>query len=512
LRVREGKIALERHRGHEYRSNLMKPLRIFLGLLTSLCAAAHVPLAAPVTLSANTSYYLVSQEVNGGDIWYDFNSTLGHTWAASIGNAAFNGGAPPYYSYGSVNNGYGPVNLKYDAGGSWVQTGETHYIYDGMQVVQERDGSNNPLVTYTRGLDISGTLDGAGGIGGLLARTRHGADGVTAYYHSDLGGNITAMANGSGLVANYLYDPYGNTISATGYLAEANKYRFSSKELHSASGLYHYGFRDYDPSLQRWLTTDPIGEMGGLNLYEPFFNSPTTFVDRDGRDNIYASAANIAALSIENAPVNGTFTATAIFKQVYTPSIPSFQNPGTPPNYQPASTRYEFTGSYKYSSEFQPADPIGPFFRHVAPEVAKQLAIFALTEGAGELVSGAKCFSAAETTVARNPNVYEALFESPISGTSRAAHRASANDFLANQLRNDSQLSGMFNQELGGNVLQHMESGSSGLLNPPGTAWHHPFDNSNVMQLLRTSEHTAPSLQPVLHPGGVGGFGNFYGP
>jgi hypothetical protein len=119
---------------------------------------------------------------------------------------------------------------------------------------------------------------------------------------------------------------------------------------------------------------------------------------------------------------------------------------------------------------------------------------------------------AAEATALRNPNVYEALFESPISGTSRAAHRASANEFFANQLRNDAQLNGMFNQELGGNVLQQMESGSSGLRNPPGTVWHHPFDSPNVMQLLRTSEHTAPSLQPVLHPSGVGGFGNFYGP
>jgi hypothetical protein len=69
----------------------------------------------------------------------------------------------------------------------------------------------------------------------------------------------------------------------------------------------------------------------------------------------------------------------------------------------------------------------------------------------------------------------------------------------------------MFNQELGGNVLQHMESGSSRLFNPPGTVWHHPLDNPNVMQLLRTSEHTAPSLQPILHEGGVGGFFKFYG-
>jgi hypothetical protein len=32
----------------------------------------HTPLASSVTLAANTSYYLLSQETAGGDQWYDF--------------------------------------------------------------------------------------------------------------------------------------------------------------------------------------------------------------------------------------------------------------------------------------------------------------------------------------------------------------------------------------------------------------------------------------------------------
>ena len=118
----------------------------------------------------------------------------------------------------------------------------------------------------------------------------------------------------------------------------------------------------------------------------------------------------------------------------------------------------------------------------------------------------------AAKTAARNPNVYEVLFEAPVTGTTRTAHRTSANQFLANQLMNDAQLSGMFNQVLGGNVLEHMQSGRSGLINPPGTVWHHPFENPNVLQLLRGNEHTARPLQTVLHPGGRGGYGNYYGP
>jgi hypothetical protein len=58
-----------------------------------------------------------------------------------------------------------------------------------------------------------------------------------------------------------------------------------------------------------------------------------------------------------------------------------------------------------------------------------------------------------------------------------------------------------------------MESGTKALLNPPGAVWHHPFDKPNAIQLLTKPEHIAPNLQPILHPGpgGIGGFGKYYG-
>ena len=51
-------------------------------------------------------------------------------------------------------------------GAGWQTNSETRYLYDGWRVIQERDGSNTPLVSYTRGTDLSGSLEGAGGIGG----------------------------------------------------------------------------------------------------------------------------------------------------------------------------------------------------------------------------------------------------------------------------------------------------------------------------------------------------------
>jgi RHS repeat-associated protein len=155
--------------------------------------------------------------------------------------------------------------------GSWQESGQVRYVYDGMRVIQERSSANTPTVAYTRGNDLSGSLEGAGGIGGLLARS-HGYSGgafsTHSFYHADGNGNVTYLeTSAQGLAASYRYDPYGNTLYSGGTLASANTYRFSSKEQMPNSGLYYYGYRFYDPNLQRWLNRDPLGEEGGFNLY-----------------------------------------------------------------------------------------------------------------------------------------------------------------------------------------------------------------------------------------------------
>lgn len=150
------------------------------------------------------------------------------------------------------------------SGSGWLLTNEVRYIYDGRPVLQERDSYNLPLVTYTRGNDLSGSLQEAGGIGGLLARSEmSNLQSPHAYYHSDGNGNVTALVNSNQIVvARYQYDPYGNVLAISGPLAEANLYRFSSKEWHPNSGLVYYLYRYYEPSLQRWVNRDPLGDLG----------------------------------------------------------------------------------------------------------------------------------------------------------------------------------------------------------------------------------------------------------
>jgi RHS repeat-associated protein len=176
-------------------------------------------------------------------------------------------------------------------GSGWVTNLLVRYVYDGNLVIQERHynpqlSTLNPqlLATYTRGNDLSGTLEVAGGIGGLLARTEgpSALDGQlsTALYHADGNGNITCLiGTNQAVLARYLYDPFGNLLAATGPLAEPNLYRFSSKEFHPASGLVYYLYRHYAPELQRWINRDPIGNEGGANLYRYASNDPQDKID-----------------------------------------------------------------------------------------------------------------------------------------------------------------------------------------------------------------------------------------
>jgi len=129
--------------------------------------------------------------------------------------------------------------------GAWATNALVRYVYDGMVVLQERDANNLPTATYTRGRDLSGSLQGAGGIGGLLALTVHSSLSTPHFfYHANGNGNITCLINEKqAVVARYVYEPFGNLLGLSGPMAEANPYRFSSKEFHANSELYHYGYR-----------------------------------------------------------------------------------------------------------------------------------------------------------------------------------------------------------------------------------------------------------------------------
>ena len=187
------------------------------------------------------------------------------------------------------------------------------YIYDGWNLLAEveQNGTNtqdpktniqkprsniaDKVRYHTWGRDLSGTLQGAGGVGGLLAITETteplGANeeknpksknqdprSETKFPLYDANGNIGQMIDETGgIVAAYTYDPFGNVTEMVGEYAAENPWRFSTKPVEEETGWSYYGFRYYMPTEGRWASRDPIEEEGGVNLYG--------FVGNDGVGN-----------------------------------------------------------------------------------------------------------------------------------------------------------------------------------------------------------------------------------
>ena len=146
-------------------------------------------------------------------------------------------------------------------------------------------------------MDLSGTMQGAGGVGGLLSVSAHDPEtgNITSVHYPtcDGNGNITEYLTAAGAVAaHFEYDPFGNTLAATGDASQF-EYRFSSKPQDPATGLYYYGYRWYDPLTGRWPSRDPIEEVGGYNLYGFVGNDGVARIDVLGEWNRYPSHSDL---------------------------------------------------------------------------------------------------------------------------------------------------------------------------------------------------------------------------
>ena len=201
------------------------------------------------------------------------------------------------------------LDYTYDYAGRRVGKTERNYmgqliedqriIYDGWNPVVEVDATQGGAAyptdrVYAWGLDITGTLHGGGGVGGLLLTTDGSNHQIPIY---DANGNVQGLIDSSsgGLEAVYSYNAFGFLLAlinpAGGSLAQDNPIRFASKYYDSETGLYQYNHRMYSPKLGRFITRDPIGEYGGLNLYTYCRNGPVDDWDYLGLEPFTVAAA-----------------------------------------------------------------------------------------------------------------------------------------------------------------------------------------------------------------------------
>ena len=125
----------------------------------------------------------------------------------------------------------------------------TRFVYNGWNLLAELDDAGSSIRSYVWGTDLSGSMQGAGGVGGLLfANAPSLVSGPSSFGLSyDGNGNIiglTDMSDGS-RSAEFEYGAFGETLKADGPAADAMPFRFSTKYTCSVTGLVYYGYRDY---------------------------------------------------------------------------------------------------------------------------------------------------------------------------------------------------------------------------------------------------------------------------
>lgn len=76
------------------------------------------------------------------------------------------------------------------------------------------------------------------------------------------------------------YTPFGEATITTEVVA--NNLRFPGQYYDAETGLHYNYFRTYDPSIGRYITSDPIGLDGGISTYAYVGGNPLFWIDPKG--------------------------------------------------------------------------------------------------------------------------------------------------------------------------------------------------------------------------------------
>ncbi|EIK61676.1 RHS repeat-associated core domain-containing protein [Pseudomonas lactis] len=151
--------------------------------------------------------------------------------------------------------------------------GETRFDWDGLRLLKEyRNGQASLYLYEDDGYEPIARVDGTG-------QHQH-----VRYYHNDLNGMPEQLTQTNGhIVWQAHFRVWGNTSEEwheASFLEEQNV-RFQGQYLDREVGLHFNTFRFYDPDVGRFITPDPIGLAGGLNLYQ-YAQNPSGWIDPKG--------------------------------------------------------------------------------------------------------------------------------------------------------------------------------------------------------------------------------------
>ena len=230
---------------------------------------------------------------NSNSYGYDANGNLNSKTGAS-GTWTYTWDYENRLKQASLSGGV-TVNNSFDGLGRRVQHtsstgGTTKFVYDGADVLRDLDGSGSTIADYLN----------APGIDNKLRQT---TSGTASYFITDHLGTTRALTDATGsLASTFAYDSFGNVIGG----AAPSRYTYTGREFDSDTGLLYYRARWYDPQLGRFISEDPIGLRGGINMYSYVENKVLNFKDPTGQDLFGVTGGGTAGGAVGGLGIIGT--------------------------------------------------------------------------------------------------------------------------------------------------------------------------------------------------------------
>ncbi len=190
------------------------------------------------------------------------------------------------------------TSYTYDALGNLLHVGPPtgsalDYVVDGLnrRVGKKVGGTLTQGFLYQDGLNVVAQLNASGTV---VARFVFGTKSNAPDYYTTSSGTFRILsdhlgsprlvvnsANG-GVVEQIDYDEFGNVTTDTS--PGLTPFGFAGGLYDKDTGLVRFGARDYDASVGRWTSKDPIRFGGGMNLYGYVGNDPVNRRDPRGHD------------------------------------------------------------------------------------------------------------------------------------------------------------------------------------------------------------------------------------
>jgi RHS repeat-associated protein len=202
------------------------------------------------------------------------------------------------YNAAGMTTGYTGTTFSYNNRsrmmGVTTSAGSTSYLYNALGQLVSKSGSSSNLYVYDESGHILGEYDGTGNLieetvwlGDIPVATLqpNGSGGINIFYvhtnHLNTPKKVTRPSDNA-LVWRIDQDPFGTAApnqNPSGLGNFSYNLRFPGQLYMLETGLNYNFMRDYDPTVGRYIESDPIGQFGGVNTYAYVGENPLDGID-----------------------------------------------------------------------------------------------------------------------------------------------------------------------------------------------------------------------------------------